>query len=537
MLAARSRLSSRLVRRAAAGRHGLLTCRWSVVSCVNTPRGRSHFSTEDGRQRGRFLTIAFTPEGYDKETIIDLTHRALASYGRDLGNSNAAVVLASKSLAHWLDDPAFLSYLLAPCHSSEQEMDVLAGVVDSIRAPRNPHDPPPSEGIAIMTGEEADELLPGLWEGNFATNPQHGQAENKASIEFRLPPLLSDPRKLQTTVPMANTLFANGRPNTMFAARLGASDLDTSQPAFTQFAYKTSQVIYPGRGPRYETIVSAPLVPITRQRQIVQGLGNILKQVEELGEIVPASRKLEIRIPEILKARSESELELKQRPLTVWAGIYPDEIVTGNELAGIDELVPEWAQRRYPVRLMPNGFGTSREVTASSAFRLLMPGLLAGGSHFRQVLSGGGGWGQKQGLLSLDPESRYSTEDHEDVESFIRSFKGEEAVGSGIVTPGSWVQYFVECAISDMPWRAQPERPFQEIRKYENLNETISLGVHDDAEEPPQYNKVRLSQDYFGVSTSTGLYIASPSKPKPPSNRPVITTKIAVPGTELLSYI
>jgi hypothetical protein len=60
-------------------------------------------------------------------------------------------------------------------------------------------------------------------------------------------------------------------------------------------------------------------------------------------------------------------------------------------------------------------------------------------------VSGGGGWGTKQGLLSLDPETTLNAEEHEDLESFIRSFKGEDAAGGGgIVTPGSYVQFFTE---------------------------------------------------------------------------------------------
>lgn len=156
-------------------------------------------------------------------------------------------------------------------------------------------------------------------------------------------------------------------------------------------------------------------------------------------------------------------------------------------------------------------------------------------------MSGGGGWGQKQGLLSLDPESRYSTEDQEDIDSFIRSFKGEETAGSGIVAPGSWVQFLVERATRDVRWGDDYDhstrKPYQELKQFQNYNETINLGVHDEMAEQPMNPTLRVAQDYFGVSTSAGLYIESPAKAIPLAKRPVLTTKIAVPRTELVAFI
>src|SRR3569833_2508824 len=59
------------------------------------------------------------------------------------------------------------------------------------------------------------------------------------------------------------------------------------------------------------------------------------------------------------------------------------------------------------------------------------------------AVSGGGGWGSKQGLLSLDPQTQYSNHGDGDMESFVSSFYGEETAQS-IVTPGSYIQFIVE---------------------------------------------------------------------------------------------
>lgn len=164
-------------------------------------------------------------------------------------------------------------------------------------------------------------------------------------------------------------------------------------------------------------------------------------------------------------------------------------------------------------------------------------------------MSGGGGWGNKKGLLSLDQESRYSTEDQDSIDDFIRSFKGQDSVenggsGVGIIPDGSWVQFFVERASRYMGFGLDEKpvpRPYQEIRQLGSYYDTISLGVRDEISEPRlEYKTMRVAQDYFGVSTAGGLFLESvPAKTGPfrKGDQPAITTKIAVPRAEVLSFI
>ncbi len=75
------------------------------------------------------------------------------------------------------------------------------------------------------------------------------------------------------------------------------------------------------------------------------------------------------------------------------------------------------------------------------------------------VVSGGGGWGDKQGLLSLDPQTKYSSPDEDDVESFIRSFKGDTSGAGTVVAPGSYIQFFIE-GPRPAQGASEPARPF-----------------------------------------------------------------------------
>lgn len=281
------------------------------------------------------------------------------------------MVLVSRSLAPWIDDVEFLSHLLSPWRGDAPEMDILVAVVDSVRVPQDFTDPPPSEGLAVMAGDSVHEMLPGLWEEGTTAPGSSGDLINadKAYLEFHLPPLNNDERPLHVTLPLANTVFTNGRPHTMFAVRL-TSEPETV-PTFTSFVEKSSQTILTGRGPRYYSSVSSPLVPITQARKIVTGLGNILRQVEIEGKPTGASMELEKYIPEFLEARSLPTNRVEERPLTVWAAIYPE----GYFSPDLQPLPP------LPAR---DG-GSIQEEAHSRPFKSMMPDLLTSGCHIRQV--------------------------------------------------------------------------------------------------------------------------------------------------------
>lgn len=121
------------------------------------------------------------------------------------------------------------------------------------------------------------------------------------------------------------------------------------------------------------------------------------------------------------------------------------------------------------------------------------------------AVSGGGGWGLKQGLLSLDPQVRYSVPDEEDVERFIRSFKGETSPDD-VITPGSYIQFFVE-----------PIHPSQKVSAISRPERAgldfpgVVVGTCDTAEEGEHSveDGVQVVTDYFGALSSQGMFIAS----------------------------
>jgi hypothetical protein len=141
-------------------------------------------------------------------------------------------------------------------------------------------------------------------------------------------------------------------------------------------------------------------------------------------------------------------------------------------------------------------------------------------------VSGGGGWGQKKGLLSLDPQNSLDSPEHEDLESFINSFKGE----GGIVAPGSYVQFFMEAA---RPSRGEWSTTSRRLWDPSDATEfpTVVAGTPGTAlAASPSASGVWPS--LFGAVSSEGIYLSSRG---PEEGSTAITTKLDSPRSYMVS--
>ncbi|KAL8718086.1 MAG: hypothetical protein Q9225_004742 [Loekoesia sp. 1 TL-2023] len=110
---------------------------------------------------------------------------------------------------------------------------------------------------------------------------------------------------------------------------------------------------------------SVPLTPITEPRVVAASMGNVIRSLfanGSSGEVMPASKELEAAVDQWI-----SEHETEARSLEVWA------LITSNNTH-----LHHWSSK--------------------------LDYFIDSGSHLHKVLSGGGGWGNRQGLLALDPE-------------------------------------------------------------------------------------------------------------------------------------
>jgi hypothetical protein len=202
-------------------------------------------------------------------------------------------------------------------NSASKELDVMVAAVDEV--PR--YDPGldhfgSSEGISVLRGISR-RVLPSLWGKESAKT-----STQPASLKFRMPPTYW-PGLLSVEVPLANTIFANGRPHILSATRW-RSDPD-SLPTLTERLERAHQTILLEDQdldftPESFSTVAGHLVPVTAPRKVLRVLGNILSQVEIDGQPAPASKELESIIPSLLEQRRKLYGESHPAgPIGVWA--------------------------------------------------------------------------------------------------------------------------------------------------------------------------------------------------------------------------
>jgi len=191
--------------------------------------------------------------------------------------------------------------------------------------------------------------------------------------------LLQTARLLQ--MPMSNTLFQNGQTSTLYAQRW----VVTKTSSLNQRLALEKSCRLPGQSLRMIGLVQTEperavckletrLKPITPPRVVAASFGNIIRRLQsenarDANDSVPASTELEDCVSQRMHTG-----DIATEQVQVWALVTPQE------------------------RLVDQRHIESLDLQCS----------IDSGSRLHKVLSGGGGWGIKKGLLALDPDSEYS---------------------------------------------------------------------------------------------------------------------------------
>ena len=230
------------------------------------------------------------------------------------------------------------------------------------------------EGVSIAFLDSSD-AAPDLWAPRQnVTRSETMSIQQRCTISFSLCKE-NDKQPLQTfQLPVANTLFLNGRTSTLLAQHWVKQPSNDHEQR-TSFKLKREKALpeqvinlrFPSLSESSLTCdLHSFLTPMTKPRVVATSVGNIIQKMyfDDGSKALPASQELE----EAIQKRVQ-EGETPNGPIEVWAMIKP---------RGLKE--------------------SFSGVTADA---------LQQGCQLRKVLSGGGGWGVKQGLLSLDPDSEY----------------------------------------------------------------------------------------------------------------------------------
>lgn len=212
-------------------------------------------------------------------------------------------------------------------------------------------------------------------------------------------------------IPPANTLFVNGQKHTMtldiWESYKGARFEFEDRKALSQIELPLLIRYEQDRTPR----LSASLVPITKPAVITTSMGNIIREItrQDDAQTMSASFELEQLVPTMVKNKDQEQPGLELR---VFAAIFP------------------------PSSNSPFSTGVASN-------HLLT--MFRHGGRLHRVTSGGGGWGKKAGLLSLEPVTELNPEDQaEEAMPFLLQQNDETMPmpgASDVCPPGHMVQF------------------------------------------------------------------------------------------------
>ena len=413
--------------------------------------------------------------------------------------------------------PKLLSRLFQAAKEG-QEVDVLAAVVDRIPYPTYDQtatrDQTTSETIPLAESKiddgskglsfivlDAGEATPDLWSGRGQPKVRETiTTQDCSTLSFAFPPFRQSlsmavdgkeeycdwiSRTLQ--LPVANTVFHNGKRATLVAQRwiveerLGAPNTfscvqESSLPQ--QVLHMPSVFSFPSKA--FEENMFSHLIPITPARTISAAAGNIIRRISEENPRdgdAPASEELEETISGAIRAGS-----IPAEQVGVWALVK-------------DSNFPPPTQDK------------EEAVTGAQE----MQKAILNGSRLHKVLSGGGGWDEKRGLLALDPDSDYNS----DPDGLDEVYNTDVELGKlqglrAIVKAGDLVRFYINrppCMSGSyenlLGIRKTKETPSL-LMEFGSLPSTADLMPGSPGTQPGASNCIMI-KDHFGMLSERGM--------------------------------
>ncbi|KAE8441152.1 hypothetical protein EG329_005808 [Mollisiaceae sp. DMI_Dod_QoI] len=409
-----------------------------------------------------------------------------SDFGTSKSYHSGLVILFTPNLLPWFKNDAFIPKILKqlgkknPDDLAEHPLvyDVLYACVDGI-APRGNfgthHGKRVTEGFSFLH-VPASRLL----ESDALSS---SASEVKESWNTTVPSAITfasgEDAPFKVTVPLANTLFQNGKPSLLVSSRWKEKDNKFLEiiPRTEEHTATVNTFVHVKDAP----FSFIPAQSVTPFRTIVTGLGNIIRTLDfGKGDVGPASRELEAVVSQISERLGGSTVD-------VWALILPPGVV--NAVAeNTVEHGPEYV-----------GFWLNK------------------GATMCRVVSGGGGWGPKQGLLSLDPQTE------NEMSSGPGSGSLEEqkisALGN-LAQTGASIQFLV------MDNNLEPPPPPIYADRYMSWKTTVFGTIPSTIDDIPKLStssnptRYRFLQGHFGCVSGSGIFyyqegLETEEKPNP----------------------
>nr|POF11577.1 hypothetical protein CFP56_44415 [Quercus suber] len=410
------------------------------------------------------IVSAASPKQTTAQQLLD-SIPAIASPSQAFGGRVVVTLLLTPSFAHTALDPDLPLHLMrrlqnGVVQSPLQPVAYTAAVVDRLPSEISPAG---TEGLAYM-----------LRPSNTYKRPQEEtvdqydpNAQNPGTIGFSLDdnsPSIADSMLLE--VPLARTIFSSGYVSTMVTGSFNYTDGNVLPTRYNQRQlHRQTNIPLPCAAGDREYSLGAPLLPLTPFRTIGNSMGNIVRTVSaalpgdgnwSLKTTQPASQELEAAVSAYFRA-----CELEPTSVNIWALITPSRKVLQTNTEGDMQLHQTDMDRVKQMWIRNSDTSGVPTHTLNAEIKQL----IGKGSRLHRVLSGGGGWGKKAGLLSLDPDTRYDartlrndegwdfdfeTENDESYNEFDMQKQQKQALGT-IVEEGEEVMFLIAPGQSNEP--------------------------------------------------------------------------------------
>jgi len=274
-------------------------------------------------------------------------------------------------------------------------------------------------------------------------NTKNMAPQTQGTISFVMKDLrTASPASRTIKLPLAKTIFHNGHPHTMHSSSWIENNVTERFELVQQQTHEHASVTIPLEVLNEERrlltkrwLITTPLIPLTPPREVTASMGNIIRQIG--GVDVPASHELETAVVDFFE-----ENDMPVQSAAVWALVIPRETANKLEAEGTLVLMHMDKERQRQKAMVPF---RATEQQPRDLFSSVPYLLMLRGARLHKVLSGGGGWGKKAGLLSLDPESTYSSIDptspgrNLDLDGLIN----EPTPVQEVASPGDYIRFYI----------------------------------------------------------------------------------------------
>ncbi|KAL4818015.1 hypothetical protein BDW67DRAFT_174345 [Aspergillus spinulosporus] len=489
-------------------------------ACYSRRRWAGTKTTEVTDRRSACTWLTSTPEQLSSEDI-------LSSFPTELSQSTLdyiPVLLFTPAFAHWADaQGTFFEQCLSRLYHKISDrlpqlpIHAVGAIVDRLPHYTREHTAfGESEGVSIILARR-DNI-----QGKAATLRQIRFAETEEpTLLFAFREDIRDQSIRQPVheigLRLANTIFLNGKENTLFGTRW-AYDTSSRRLKLEKLVDLSicSVMVMPNS---IRSSLSLPLCPVGERRKVTSSMGNILRQVAKHAdgksdESMPASSELEKVLPQYI-----SENVIADRRVTVWALIEKTE-------------KSPYAKSDHSQRSLAQA--------------------IKNGAKLHRVMSGGGGWGKKQGLLSLDPEMSFGELRDEGIKPLHQLLSMDEVDStyyeaarppelpmflqdlsklSQAAEPGDYVQFFA--SVPDRELYADSS-----ISTCESSRNSLSccFGVMSDADmlssHTVSHKNLTVLPNHFGALSEKAITYQQPLAEAKPDTFET-HTKVDVPGSRL----